>query len=128
MKRHKYFREQQYKQRLEAKFNAAGNYGKVYFITATPDPRAIREDRNFYERYPDLVPGEYDRKSGRNYYVYYHRPETAYSIVEEAHGTYYKTDLKKCTKNKLKTVCQRNPYMAFVKSLARKTCSCWHFD
>jgi hypothetical protein len=128
MKRHKYFRTQQYKQKLESKHNAMGWYSNVYFITAEPDPRAIREMRDFYERYPDVVPGEYDRKSGRNYYQYYHRPETKYTILEAAHGTSYKGELKRQTKNKLKTACQRNPYVIFDKSVARKTCSCWHFD
>jgi hypothetical protein len=129
MKRHKYFRAQQYKQKLESKYNAMGRYSNVYFITALPDPRAIREWRDFYERFPHWVPGECDRKRGRNYYQYYSRPEIAYTILESAHGgSGYKTDLKKQSKNKLKTACQRNPELVFDKSTARKTCDRWHFD
>ena len=127
MKRHKYFRTQQYKQKLESKYNAIGRYSNVYFITTTPDPRAIREWQHFYG--PRWLPGEWDKKCGRNYYEYYSRPEIAYTILEHAHGNSgYKTDLKKQSKNKLKTACQRNPELVFDKSIARKTCDRWHFD
>jgi hypothetical protein len=56
MKHHKYFRAQRYKQKLEAKHNATGEYGSVYFITKAPDPRSVRESRQFYERFPDAKP------------------------------------------------------------------------
>ena len=127
MKRHKYFREQKYKQKLESKYNAIGRYSNVYFITTTPDPRAIREWQHFYS--PRWLPGEWDKKRSRNYYEYYSRPEIAYTILEHAHGNSgYKADLKKQSKNKLKTACQRNPELVFDKSVARKTCDRWHFD
>lgn len=131
MKRHKYFKAQRYKQKLESRYNAFGGawYSNVYFITAEPDPRAIREWRDFYERFPHWAPGECDKKRGRSYYQYYSRPEIAYTILESAHGgSGYKTDLKKQSKNKLKTACQRNPELVFDKSVARKTCDRWHFD
>ena len=50
MKRHKYFREQKHKQKLEAKYyTCAGSwFGGVYFITAEPDPRSIRESQTLY--------------------------------------------------------------------------------
>lgn len=127
MKRHKYFRTQQYKQKLESKYNAIGRYSNVYFITTAPDPRAIRERQHFYSSH--WLPGEWDKKRGSNYYEYYNRPEIAYTILEHAHGgSGYKTDLKKQSKNKLKTACQRNPELVFDKSTARKTCDRWHFD
>jgi hypothetical protein len=129
MKRHKYFRTKRYKQKLESKHNAMGRYSNVYFITTEPDPRAIREWQYFYGYNPRLIPGEWDKKRGRNYYEYYSRPEIAYTILEQAHGNSgYKTDLKKQSKNKLKTACQRNPELVFDKSVARKTCDRWHFD
>ena len=82
-KRHKYFRNKRYKQKLEARYNEFnGKYTSLYFITNEPDPRGIREDNNFYLRNPDLSPSEWDKRKGHAYFMYFKRPEVPYSIME----------------------------------------------
>ena len=131
MKRHRYFREQKYKQKLESRYNAFGGawYSGVYFITSEPDPRAIREWRDFYERNPQWDPGECDKKRGRNYYQYYSRPEIEYSIKKHEHGrSGMKNILKKRSKDRFRTMCKRYPDTPFWNSADKKFCDRWHFD
>lgn len=131
MKRHKYFREQKYKQKLEAKYYTYGGawYSGVYFITAEPDPRSIRESRTLYELYPHLDPKEVDRAQGKNYYRYYHRPEIKYSIKKHEHGrSGMKNTLKKRSKDRFRTICKRYPEVPFWNSADKKFCDRWHFD
>ena len=85
--RHKYFRKLRYKQKLEARYdNGTGWQSGIYFITKEPDPREIRESNNFYLRYPDTDPAEWERVRGRDYYISWKRPEVSYSIMEYQHG------------------------------------------
>ena len=85
--RHKYFRNLRYKQSLEARYDRwDGWHTGVYFITQEPDPRAIREDTNFYLRNPKLDPAEWDKRRGHDYYMYFARPEVPYSIIEHQWG------------------------------------------
>ena len=85
--RHKYFRNLRYKQSLEARYaNYDGWHTGVYFITQEPDTRAIREDNTFYLRRPDREPGEWDKRTGHDYYMYWKRPEVPYSIIEHQWG------------------------------------------
>ena len=74
--RHKYFRNQRYKNSLERKYN--NGYNKSYpsnivFLTEEQDPRAEREDNWWWS---------YDFKK-KTYYKYYDRPEVSYTIIEE---------------------------------------------
>ncbi len=85
--RHKYFRNLRYKQKLEARYdNCDGWHTGIYFITKEPDPRAVRESNNFYLRYPDTDPVEWEKARGREYYVSWKRPEISYSVLEYSHG------------------------------------------
>ena len=80
--RNKYFRNLRYKQKLEARYNNGGWYSGVYFITKEPDPRAMREDNNFYLRNPNQTPDKWDKRRGHEYFMYFKRPEVPYSILE----------------------------------------------
>ncbi len=84
--RHKYFRNLRYKQKLETRHDNGGYSSGVYFITKEPDTRAIRESNNFYLRYPDADPAEWEKVKGRDYYRYWARPEIPYSVVKHSWG------------------------------------------
>ena len=84
--RHKYFRNQRYKQKLENNHDNGGYSANVYFITQEPDTRARREDNNFYLRNPDRNQSEWDKRTGHDYYMYFDRPEVPYSVVEHSWG------------------------------------------
>ena len=85
--RHKYFRNLRYKQKLEARHTNYWNWHSgIYFITQEPDPRAVRESNNFYLRYPDTDPAEWEKVRGKDYYISWKRPEIPYSIKEYMHG------------------------------------------
>ena len=76
-KQHKYFRKLRYKQKLE---NMAGKnrtyFSRVYYLTKEPDPENERKDSGvWWYRGPEKV-------KGRNYYLYWDRPEVDYAIVE----------------------------------------------
>lgn len=80
--RHKYFRNLRYKQKLEARYDHYDGYHTgIYFLTKEPDPRAIREDNNFYLRNPKLT-SEWDKRKGHEHFMYYKRPEVPYSVIE----------------------------------------------
>ena len=76
-KKHKYFRNLRYKQKLE---NMAGKnrtyFSRVYYLTKEPDPENERKDSGkWWYRGPK-------KAKGRNYYLYWDRPEVDYAIVE----------------------------------------------
>ena len=75
MKKHKYFRRKDYLNKLENKFNY-----HTYYITKEPDPRRRREHESLDYYY--IARGlEFDKPQiGRNYYIYYKKPEVKYSI------------------------------------------------
>ena len=83
-KRHKYFRNLRYKQKLEASYlKWNGRYTNVYFVTKEPDPRYIRENGH---RYPYSCFSVFNKYRGHNYYLTWKRPEVQYSILEYQHG------------------------------------------
>jgi hypothetical protein len=84
--RHKYFRNLRYKQKLETNHDNGGYASHVYFITKEPDTRAMREDTHFYLRRPDVIPGDWDKRRGHDYFMYFERPEVPYSIAEHHWG------------------------------------------
>lgn len=97
--RHKFFRNQRYKNKLESKIEwkhlACGKY--YYFITKEPDPRSLRE-------WPFLP----DRKAiGKDYYVYFYwngRPETDYTIMQgQCHRRFPKYYRNYCNRRVRKT-------------------------
>jgi hypothetical protein len=130
MKRHKYFRDQLYKQKLESRYNGSRRkYTNVYFITKEPDPRAVRESNNFYISHPDITPEEWEKARGREYYIAYSRPEIAYSIQEHKHGrSAARVLFKKRAKKKLKTAYMRDPDGNLNHGTFRKVYDPWHFD
>ena len=76
-KKHKYFRKLHYKQKLE---NMAGKnrtyFSRVYYLTKEPDPKNEQKDSNkWWYRGSEKV-------KGRNYSLYWDRPEVDYAIVE----------------------------------------------
>lgn len=83
--KHKYFRSLRYKRKLEAKYYNGGP-ARVFFITKEPDPRAVRESNNFYLRYSDADPIEFEKVHGRDYYISWKKPEITYSIKEYERG------------------------------------------
>ena len=113
MKRHhKWFRKERYKNKLEHSVDKHKTYySNVYFITKEPDPGYIR--RRYYEGWAswwtEEKKMEYLTKPahGKDYYIYYDRPEVDYSIQ------YYRkpvrrsrncVDLKKRTNRKLRQI------------------------
>jgi hypothetical protein len=75
--KHKYFRNQRYKNSLKRKYNDGYNESypsNIIFLTEEPDPRAQREWG---------WGGDFKKKTR---YVYYAKPEVPYSMMEEQHG------------------------------------------
>ena len=107
-KRHKYFRNLRYKQKLESQYEAR-RYKGIYFYTKEPDPRYEREHScKWYFRG--------SRKSrGRDYYIYFDRPEVDYTIYESLRGNYrsskqyFKKYSNKCVR-RAKDVPNHNQY------------------
>lgn len=130
MKRHKYFRAKAYKQKLESRYNESRkHYNKIYFITEQPDPRALRESKGFYIAHPGIDPEEWEKARGRSYYIYYSRPEIAYSIQEHKHGrSAARVLFKKRANKKLRTAYKRDPEGTFNHGTFRKVYDPWHFD
>ena len=106
-KRHKYFRNLRYKQKLESQYKA--HRGSIYFCTKEPDTRYERE--HYHYRY---WRGN-EKKNGHNYYLYWDRPEVDYTIRESLRGNYglrkqyYKKYSKKCVR-RTKDITNNNQY------------------
>ena len=88
MKKHKYFRSLDYKNKLESNYKKQrGRYSScyVYFMTREPDPRYLRENfSRLISRYYDniyRVLDLYDRSS-TNMLIYWKKPEVEYSIAK----------------------------------------------
>ena len=92
IKRHKYFRNKRYKQKLENDYNNRRVfYGSspIMFITKEKDTK------NYWYYTVDSP------KRGRHYYVYYERPEVPYIILESRNSRnnskkYFKKWSNKC--------------------------------
>ncbi len=75
--KHKYFRNQRYKNSLERKYNNGYNESypsNIVFLSKDPDPRAKREGAWW--------PWSHDFKK-KTHYKYYAKPEVPYTIMEE---------------------------------------------
>ena len=108
--KHKYFRNQRRKNKLERDVEEHKTYySNVYFLTKEPDPKYIRQE--MYKGWPswwsDERKWEYltrpDR--GREYYTYYDRPEVPYSIhyyEKDSRRSRRCVDLKKRTNKRLR--------------------------
>lgn len=100
--RHKYFRNLRYKQKLETKYNNRSNYGwtGVYFVTDEVDPRFLREAtlhhlwRSSYLTAEENIQRKLEQNCkkyrGHDFYLYYDRPEVAYSMIESTDRPYGK--------------------------------------
>ena len=107
---HKWFRNERYKLRLERDVdNHKTYYSNVFFITQEPDPKYIRE--RFYQHWAhwwtDEKKWEYllQKERGKDYYVYYDRPEVPYSIQyyhKRANRSRRQKDLKKRTNRRVR--------------------------
>ena len=89
--KHKWFRKERYKQKLERSVDKHHTYfSNVYFTTKEPDPRNLREHMDYImwvaarnnipleEEVEHYI--ERDRHWGSGRFVYYKRPEVPYSI------------------------------------------------
>lgn len=72
-KRHKYFREQRYKQKLE---NDYDNHRRVFYGNPIVFITKEKDTKDHWHYIFDSP------KRGRHYYVYYERPEVPYTILE----------------------------------------------
>ena len=111
MKRHhKWFRKERYKNKLEHNVEKHKTYySNVYFITKDPDPKYIQKQwyTHWASWYTDEKKWEYLTKPahGKDYYIYYDRPEVDYSIQYYHKPTRRSkccVDLKKRTNRKLR--------------------------
>ena len=128
--KHKYFRNLRYKQKLEARYHTDGWYSGIYFITKEPDPRSIRESNNFYLKYPDTDPAEWERARGKSYYISWKRPEVPYSIVEYRHGRNgWKTVMKwNTTRRNRRIKITEDDRAPSMKSFYKKYEDRWNYD
>ena len=89
--KHKWFRKERYKQKLERSVDKHHTYfSNVYFTTDEPDPRDLRENIHLISWTADLRGIsieeateryiERERKWGNGRFIYYDRPEVPYSI------------------------------------------------
>lgn len=107
--KHKYFRNERYKQKLERDVDKHKTYySNVYFITKEPDPKHIREDfHRFHWGWTEEQRLEYLTRParGRNYFIYYDRPEVPYSIQyfhKKSRRSRCQVDLKKRTNKRVR--------------------------
>ena len=81
-KHHKYFRNLRYKQKLESMVSTTTTYWDlVFFITKDSDPRYVRENQYRFSWQKRGWPVD-EKQPGKNYYIYWSRPEVDYSIQE----------------------------------------------
>ena len=129
--RHKYFRNQRYKQSLEARYNQFnGKDTNLYFITKEVDPRSVRESNNFYLRNPDLDPIEWEKANGREYYISWKRPEVIYSVQEYSHGrNAWKQLMKYQTRRRIRRIKITEDDVAWrEKNFYKKYEDRWNYD
>ena len=129
--RHKYFRNLRHKQKLEARYNKYnGHCTSLYFITREPDPRAVRESNNFYLRYPEVDPAEWEKARGKDYYISWKKPEIPYSIIEYQHGRNgWKTMMKYQTSMRNRRIKITEDDAAWrEKSFYKKVEDRWNYD
>lgn len=91
--KHKYFRNKRYKQKLERDIdNHKTYYSNIYFITKEPDSKHIGE-------------GFHRFCCGKDYFIYYDRPEIPYSIQylhKDSRRSRCQVDLKKRTSKRVR--------------------------
>ena len=111
MKRHhKWFRKERYKNKLEHDIDKHKTYySNIYFITQEPDPAYIerRWNTSWASWWTDEKKWEYLTKPahGKDYYIYYDRPEIPYSIQyyhKPTRRSKRQKDLKKRTNRKVR--------------------------
>ena len=124
-RQHKWFREERYKAKLEHELdNHKTYYSNVFFITKEPDFAQIQREWYGYwaswwtdeEKWESLT----RKQRGKDYYVYYDRPEVPYSIQyyhKSPRRSKRQKDLKKRTNRKVRQlfrekqeICQHNEY------------------
>ena len=109
-RRHKWFRNERYKLKLERDVdNHQTYYSNVFFITKEPDPKYIR--KRFYQHWSSWWTEEkkwdclLQKERGKDYYIYYDRPEVPYSIQynhKSPRRSKRQKDLKKRTNRKIR--------------------------
>ncbi len=83
--RHKYFRNQRYIQNLEKRY-IDSRRSHIYFITKVVDPRYIKEEFPYIMKrlewsHPNIE-WFFEPQTGKDYYVYWAKPEVPYKIKE----------------------------------------------
>ena len=107
---HKWFRKERYKQKLERDVDKHKTYySNVYFITKEPDLANIQREWNrcWASWWTDERKWECLTRPahGKDYYVYYDRPEVPYSIQyyhKSGRRSARQVDLKKRTNKRLR--------------------------
>ena len=109
-RQHKFFRNERYKNKLEARADSNKTYdSNVYFLTKEPDWDEVQRRWNSHwpHWWSDERKWEYLTKpdNGRDYYTYYHRPSVPYSIqryYKKAGRSKFQKFLKKRTNHYLR--------------------------
>ena len=106
--RHKYFRNQRHKKKLEARAGTQKTYwAHVMYFTDEPDPGDLRRNQNvilhrsrYYESVEDSLNWyiDFDRKMGNGKFIYYEQPEIPYTV----HKVYTKKSYSKRRQDLLK--------------------------
>ena len=112
-KKHKYFRNLDYKNKLETLYNKTHrSYPcRVKFITKEPDTGELRKDI----RFPTEVNINFARIGNSNRFEYWDRPEVDYSILKGVYGygkqvkQYYKRHSNKLVR-RTKDIYNHNSY------------------
>lgn len=108
--KHKWFRNERYKQKLERDVdNHKTYYSNVFFITKEVDYEYVQKRWNERWAYwwTDERKWEYltSKERGKDYYVYYDRPSVPYSIQyyhKSPRRSAHQKDLKKRTNRKVR--------------------------
>ena len=112
MKKHKYFRDLEYKEKLEHRYDEKrGRYcgRSVYFLTEDVDTRFIREEWHHVLRFDNTYRAKhlFEKNSNSNRFIYWDRPEVDYTVHEylykkESRKTFFKKYDNRVFRRKMK--------------------------
>jgi len=79
MRKHKYFRNQDYRRKLDHKANAHGYFQDIVYLT---------KEKDTAQNYRWFTPDEPDFKG---YFSYYHRPKVAYIVIHHPNNSCWRS-------------------------------------
>lgn len=118
-RKHKYFSNLRYREKLEHRSKLPSSYNNVEFLTTTPDSRYEREQQY---RYGLGLFNEPVR--GRNYYRYFDRPEVPYT-VHEIHTRSRYSKMKKYYKQYSNKIVRQQRTATYNHNQYRKQFDMW---